>query len=161
MKSVPLPLACLAALIVICIGPTRTLGQDVVASTGASASSSVGDAAPRPAVAPSGVFGSEEPGVFIPAAPGSTAHLPDVLPARIEMGPLDVIYESILGAASKDEWQPLGLATFFTEGWDRAYVNAPEGTNEAPKQNWFGSADGVFGRLNSLNFFFTDHMTSN
>ena len=77
------------------------------------------------------------------------------------MRPLDVIHESIFGAASPDEWQPLGLSTFFTEGWDRPYVGSPEGTNGAPKQNWFGASDGIFVRINSLNFFFTDRMTTN
>jgi hypothetical protein len=77
------------------------------------------------------------------------------------MGPLEVIHESIFGAASTDDWQPLSLSTFFSQGWDQAYVRSPEGTNAAPKQNWFGAADGVFSRLNSLNFFFTDHMTAN
>jgi len=49
------------------------------------------------------------------------------------MGPLDVIHESIFGPASKEEWHPLSLSTFFSEGWDEAYVRSPEGTNEAPK----------------------------
>ena len=31
----------------------------------------------------------------------------------------------------------------------------------APKQNWFGSADGIFVRLNEVTFFFTDGMTRN
>ena len=66
-----------------------------------------------------------------------------------------------LRAGFKEEWHPLSLSTFFSEGWDEAYVRSPEGTNEAPKQNWFGAADGVFVRLNTLNFFYTNHMTTN
>ena len=49
------------------------------------------------------------------------------------MGPLDVVYESIFGPASKDDWKPMSLATFFSEGWDSPFVNAPEGTNGGPE----------------------------
>ena len=93
---------------------------------------------------------------------------PDPTPAfgpttrpRIVLSPLGAIHESIFGAASQEDWHPLSLSTFFSEGWDEPYVKSPEGTNEAPKQNWFGAADGIFVRLDSLNFLFTDHMTNN
>jgi hypothetical protein len=76
------------------------------------------------------------------------------------MGLLEVIHESIFGAASTEDWQPLSLSTFWSEGWDKPYVNSPEGTNGARKQNWFGVADGIFARLGALNFFFTDGMTT-
>jgi hypothetical protein len=81
-------------------------------------------------------------------------------PARIETGPLDVICESILGAAREEARRPLGLSTFFAEGWDEPYVKSPDGTDGAPKQNWFGSADVIFSRLDSLNFFYTNGMTT-
>ena len=61
----------------------------------------------------------------------------------------------------RDDWQPLSLSTFFTEGWDQPYANSPAGTNGAPKQNWFGSADGIFSRLVSVDFFYTNGMTTN
>jgi hypothetical protein len=41
--------------------------------------------------------------------------------------PLDVIVESIFGAASEDDWQPLGLSTFFTQCWHEAWVKSPPG----------------------------------
>src|SRR5262245_2353623 len=56
-------------------------------------------------------------------------------------GLLDVICESIFGEASVDGWRPLSLSTFFSEGWDEPYAKSPDGTNGAPKQNWFGSSD--------------------
>jgi hypothetical protein len=93
--------------------------------------------------------------------PDPTPAFGPTTPPRIVLGPLEAIHESIFGAASKEEWHPLSLSTFFSEGWDEAYVKSPAGTNEAPKQNWFGAADGIFVRLDSLNFLFTDHMTNN
>ena len=161
MKGVPLPLAWIAALVLAGMGPTMARAQGVVPSSSASASSPVGDPAPRPVVVPSDVLDFGEPEAAIPAIPGPPACVPGTLPARVVMGPLDVIHESIFGPASKEEWHPLSLSTFFSEGWDEAYVRSPEGTNEAPKQNWFGAADGVFVRLNTLNFFYTNHMTTN
>lgn len=86
---------------------------------------------------------------------------PDRAPDRVTTGPLDVIRESIFGAASEDDWRPLGLSTFFTQGWDEPWVKSLPGTNGAPKQNWFGAADAVFARLSSLNFFYTNGMTTN
>ncbi len=77
------------------------------------------------------------------------------------MRPLEVIRESIFGTAAPENWQPLTLSTFFTDGWDRPYSRSPDGTNGAPKQNWFGASDGIFVRLNAIDFFFTDRMTPN
>jgi hypothetical protein len=76
------------------------------------------------------------------------------------MGPIDVIAESIFGKASPDDWQPLSLWTFFSEGWDQPFAKSPPGTNGAPKQNWFGAADAAFVRLTSLNFFYVNGMTT-
>ncbi len=76
-------------------------------------------------------------------------------------GPWGVIRESIFGDASAENWQPLSLSTFFSQGRDQPFVRSPEGTNGAPKQNWFGAADGIFSRLNSVNFFYVNGMTTN
>ncbi len=82
-------------------------------------------------------------------------------PARVVMRPLDVISESIFGEASAEEWQPLSLSTFFSEGWDRPWVRSPAGTRGGLKQNWFGAADATFVRLSSINFFNVLGMTTN
>jgi hypothetical protein len=160
VKGVPLPLAWMAAFFLTGLGPTMARAQGVVPSASASAGSPVGDPAPRPVVVPSDVLGGEEPKGASPAVPGPPAYVPETLPARVVMGPLEVIHQSIFGAASTEDWQPLSLSTFFTEGWDEPYVNSPEGTYGAPKQNWFGAADGIFARLGALNSFFTDGMTT-
>jgi len=80
----------------------------------------------------------------------------DPATTRIVMGPLDVIRESLFGEASKENWTPLSLGTFFSEGWDQPYVEAPEGTNLAPKQNWMATPGGVFGRYFTLEGFYTN-----
>lgn len=70
----------------------------------------------------------------------------------------EVARESIFGPASEDDWRPLSLATFFSEGWDRPFANAPKGSNGAPRGNWIGAPAGVFGRFATLDFFHTNHM---
>jgi hypothetical protein len=159
MKRAPLARACVALAILAGLGLSTAQAQVQadVSSTGVFDST----AAPRPVMVPRGMLECEEPrapgGGTAPAA----AFGPEAPPARVATGPLDVICESIFGAASVDQWRPLGLSTFLTEGWDAPFVNSPAGTNGAPKQNWFGAADGIFARLSSLNFFFTDGMTTN
>jgi hypothetical protein len=144
-RRAPHALAWVALAILTSIGPPTAHAQAGVTSTRAFDSTPARDPAPQPATVACGLpaFGAESP------------------PARTATGPLDVICESIFGAASKDQWRPLGLSTLFTEGWDAPYVNSPAGTNGAPKQNWFGAADGIFARQSSLGFFFTDGMTTN
>ncbi len=162
VKRVRLPLAGMAALFLAGFGLTLARAQEgIVPSTTASATSAVADPAPPPVVVPGDLADPEEPQASPPAIPRPPTYLPETEPTRVPMGPLDVIHESIFGAASEEDWNPLSLSTFFSEGWDKPFVRSPEGTNGAPKQNWFGSADGIFVRLNSLNFFFTDNMTTN
>lgn len=84
----------------------------------------------------------------------------DFAKPQVVSGPLDVIRESLFGPASQEDWKPLTLGTFFSEGWDTPYVNAPEGTNGAPKQNWIGTPAGVFGRFATLDFFYTNHLNN-
>ena len=109
------------------------------------------------ATALAGLFDGETPTAIVPAP------APEFAPAsmpKIVMGPLDVIRESLFGAASEEDWKPLTLGTFFSEGWDQPYTNAPEGTNGAPKQNWIGSPAGVFGRFATVDFFYTNHLNN-
>jgi hypothetical protein len=175
VKEVPLALACVAILFLSGIGLPTAQAQGDVSSTGVLDSAPVGDAPLRPVIVPRPALVSDElqvPGPPVPRARGPEAlpdsgpdALPDsgpeVPPDRIETGLLDLICESIFGPASAEEWRPLDLSTFFTEGWNEPYVNSPPGTNGAPKQTWFGAADATFTRVSSLEFFFTDRMTSN
>jgi hypothetical protein len=93
--------------------------------------------------------------------PGPAPTFNPTTPPRIVLGPLEVIHKSLFGPASTEDWHPLSLATFFSEGWDEPFVRSPEGTNEAPKQIWVGAASGVFARLYTLNFFYTNGLTAN
>ncbi|QEH34792.1 hypothetical protein OJF2_33340 [Aquisphaera giovannonii] len=79
---------------------------------------------------------------------------------RVVTGPLDTAFESIFGPADKEGWKPLSLATLFSEGWDEAFHDSPEGTNGAPKQNWIGAPAGVFGRFATFDFFYTNHINN-
>jgi len=79
-------------------------------------------------------------------------------PQRAAMTFREVARESVFGPASEDDWKPLSLSTFFTEGWDRPFANAPKGTHGAPRGNWIGAPAGVFGRFATLDFFYTNHM---
>lgn len=83
------------------------------------------------------------------------------LSASPPMSTFDVIHESIFGPASKDDWRPLSLGTFFSEGWDEPFVKAPEGDNGAPKQPWLLAGTGHFARAATLDFFYTNGMTNN
>ncbi|MGP0062890.1 MAG: hypothetical protein ACLQGP_04710 [Isosphaeraceae bacterium] len=77
-------------------------------------------------------------------------------PPRVVMGPLEVMRESIFGPASPEDWKPLTLGTFFSEGWDEPFTRAPAGTNGAPKQNWDATPSGIFGRYATLDFYYTN-----
>lgn len=161
VREGPLPLAWMLALLLAGVSPTITRAQVAAPPSRTPANASVGDSAPDPVVVPDDVLGFEEPGAAARTSPVDPAYPGPTAPSRVVNGTREVIHESIFGPASEEKWHPLSLSTFLSEGWDEAYVRSPEGSNEAPKQNWFGASDGIFTRLNSVSFFFTDHMTSN
>ena len=57
--------------------------------------------------------------------------------------------ESLFGDpySHPERWQPLSLGTFFTEGWDEAWISPPKGGGGAPRQSWLNAFNGVFYRL--------------
>ncbi len=69
----------------------------------------------------------------------------------VQMGLLDTITESIFGQPDPNTWRPLPLSTFFSEGWNEAWVPSPNGSGGAPRQGWINAADGNMYRL----WFFT------
>jgi hypothetical protein len=86
--------------------------------------------------------------------PGSTDYPgPGVCPTppQVTMGPCATAVESIFGTPDPDTWRPLPIWTFFTEGWDEAWVPSPNGSGGAPRQGWIDASDGNFYRL----WFFT------
>jgi Putative MetA-pathway of phenol degradation len=70
---------------------------------------------------------------------------------RVELGLFDTITESVFGPADPDTWRPLSLSTFFSEGWNEAWVPSPNGSGGAPRQGWINAMDGNIYRL----WFFT------
>jgi hypothetical protein len=70
---------------------------------------------------------------------------------RVEMGLFDTITESVFGTPDPDTWRPLSLSTFFSEGWNEAWVPSPNGSGGAPRQGWINAMDGNIYRL----WFFT------
>jgi hypothetical protein len=62
-----------------------------------------------------------------------------------------VILQSIFGETDPDDWRPLPLSTFFSEGWREPWVPSPNGSGGAPRQGWINASDGNFYRL----WFFT------
>ena len=69
----------------------------------------------------------------------------------VEMGLFDTITESIFGQPDPNTWRPLPLSTFFSEGWNEAWVPSPNGSGGAPRQGWINAMDGNLYRL----WFFT------
>jgi hypothetical protein len=92
-------------------------------------------------------------------APPSTVPQPSYFPgyavappdAGVELGLFDTITESLFGPADPNTWRPLPLSTFFSEGWNEAWVPSPNGSGGAPRQGWINAADGNVYRL----WFFT------
>jgi len=71
--------------------------------------------------------------------------------------------ESLTGDVYADpsRWRPLSLGTFFSEGWDEAWVSPPAGGGGAPRQGWINAADGVFYRLAVATFGYKNGSTDN
>ena len=76
---------------------------------------------------------------------------------------IDAASESLTGDvyAAPSRWRELSLGTFFTEGWDEAWVSPPAGEGGAPRQGWLNAYDGVFYRLGIATFGFADNFNDN
>src|SRR5262245_19010525 len=64
-------------------------------------------------------------------------------------GVLGAIVKSLTGDVYADpsRWREMSITTFFTEGWDEAWVSPPPGGGGAPRMGWLNAFDGVFYRL--------------
>jgi len=54
-----------------------------------------------------------------------------------------VILRSIFGKADPNNWRPLRLSTFFSEGWREPWVPEPVGPGGVTRQGWIDAADGA------------------
>jgi hypothetical protein len=73
-------------------------------------------------------------------------------------GPLDVIWQSIVGSGQQRPWTPLPIDTLLTEGWDEPWLSPPSGSGGAPRQGWVNAADGHFNRNFILDYVTTKHV---
>ncbi len=71
---------------------------------------------------------------------------------RVELGHLETIAESLFGHPPANSWRPLPLSTFFSEGWNEAWVPSPNGSGGAPRQGWINAMDGNLYRLSFVSF---------
>ena len=75
-----------------------------------------------------------------------------------------VIGQSLIGPLRSDRWRPLGIGSFFSEGWDEPYAPVPstDGTSRiAPRQPWVNSDDGAFYRLFLFSFGYARGLPGN
>lgn len=84
-------------------------------------------------------------------------------PAPRDGGVFAAMIESLTGDvyAEPSGWRALSLGTFFSEGWDEAWVSPPTGEGGAPRQGWLNAFDGVFYRLGIATFGFANDFSEN
>jgi len=78
-------------------------------------------------------------------------------------GVLGAIVKSLTGDVYADpsRWREMSWSTFFTEGWDEAWVSPPAGGGGAPRQGWLNAADGVFYRLGIATYGYAHNFSGN
>lgn len=79
-------------------------------------------------------------------------------PARDEAGPLATVEESLFGDVyDEGRWRPLALGSFLTDGWLEPWAAAPAGREGlTPRHGWLGAFNGVFYRLWTADFGYTN-----
>ena len=84
-------------------------------------------------------------------------------PASKQGSMFNAMVESMTGDVYSDpsRWRELSLGTFFTEGWDKAWVSPPPGGGGAPRQGWLNSFDGVFYRLGVVTYGYSNDFHEN
>jgi hypothetical protein len=97
--------------------------------------------------------------VLCTGAPGLAQEKP---PASKD-GVLGAIVKSLTGDVYADpsRWRELSWSTFFTEGWDEAWVSPPPGGGGAPRQGWLNAFDGVFYRLGIATYGYAHNFGGN
>src|SRR5690348_1295950 len=91
---VVLPLAGMAVLFLAGLVPAIVRAQGVVPSTSSAPGTLVRDPPPHGVVIPVDLDDSDEPETVVSPTPGPPGYGPPTPPARVVMGPLDVIHES-------------------------------------------------------------------
>lgn len=76
----------------------------------------------------------------------------------------DVIGQSLIGPLKPERWRPLGIGSFFSEGWNEPYAPVPSSDGDsriAPRQPWVNSDDGAFYRLFLFSFGYARGLPGN
>ena len=83
--------------------------------------------------------------------------------AQEKDGVLGAIVKSLTGDVYSErvKWKELSAGSFFTEGWDEAWVSPVPGGGGAPRQGWLNSADGVFYRLGVASYGYAHDFVDN
>ncbi len=104
-----------------------------------------GQDGPRPVIAP-----SEEGDGFQSSSPSAA------------MRPIATIEESLCGDVyAEGRWRPLTFGTFLTEGWLESWAAPPAGAEGlAPRHGWLGAFNGVFYRLWTVDFGYTNALNT-
>ncbi len=78
-------------------------------------------------------------------------------------GVLGAIVKSLTGDvyAEPSRWRELSWTSFFTEGWDEAWVSPPPGGGGAPRQGWLNAFDAVFYRLGIATYGYANNFGEN
>jgi len=94
---------------------------------------------------------------------GSEATAQGSSPPPEKDGVLGAMVKSLTGDvyAEPSKWKELSLGSFFTEGWDEAWVSPPAGGGGAPRQGWLNSFDGVFYRLGIATYGYSHNFAEN
>ena len=99
----------------------------------------------------------------------ATSVLASALPCAAQTAPgakdgvLGAIVKSLTGDvyAEPSKWKELSFGSFFSEGWDEAWVSPPPGGGGAPRQGWLNAADGVFYRLGVATYGYAHDFAEN
>jgi len=78
-------------------------------------------------------------------------------------GLLGAIVKSLTGDVygEPSRWRELSWTSFFTEGWDEAWVSPVPGGSGAPRQGWLNSFDGVFYWLGIATYSYSHNFLDN
>jgi hypothetical protein len=86
--------------------------------------------------------------------------LPSPSPAESRL--LATIEESLFGDVyAEGRWRPLTLRSFLTDGWLEPWADAPAGVDGlTPRHGWLGAFNGVFYRLWTTDFTYTNALNT-
>ena len=151
-------------LAVLSLALGATAGAQVPGLTGPAPPGDAPAQIPTPPLSPAGMPAASFAEIVDPVDPPVVMPGPTTVPrawsnpgpvvaptaARMELGIVDTITESVFGQPDPNSWRPLPFSTLFSEGWSEAWVPSPRGSGGVPRQGWINA---VTGHLNRGWFF--------